>query len=60
MLVATSCVIVSTLLGQGLSLPWLIRRVGLDEDGRREAEALKRRAIEARVASGAESADATA
>jgi monovalent cation/hydrogen antiporter len=34
----TVCVIVVTLVGQGLSLPWVIRAVGLRGDGREEHE----------------------
>jgi monovalent cation/hydrogen antiporter len=34
----TFCVICSTLLAQGLTLPWIIRRLGVQEDGSQEAE----------------------
>jgi monovalent cation/hydrogen antiporter len=34
----TFCVILATLVGQGLSLPWLIRRLGLGDDGAAEHE----------------------
>jgi monovalent cation/hydrogen antiporter len=34
----TFCVILATLLGQGLSLPWLIRQLGLGGDGAAEHE----------------------
>jgi len=34
----TYVVILATLLGQGLSLPWLIRWLGVEEDGSRHAE----------------------
>jgi monovalent cation/hydrogen antiporter len=32
-LVATFCVILVTLVGQGISLPWLVRRLGVTADG---------------------------
>ena len=34
----TFCVICTTLLAQGLTLPWIIRRLGVQEDGSQEAE----------------------
>jgi monovalent cation/hydrogen antiporter len=34
----TFCVILATLVGQGLTLPWLIRRLGLAPDGNEERE----------------------
>jgi CPA1 family monovalent cation:H+ antiporter len=41
----TFCVILATLVGQGLSLPWLIRRLGISDDGSVEREeVLARRA----------------
>jgi Na+/H+ antiporter len=33
-LFVTFCVILATLLLQGLTLPWVVRRLGLDDDGR--------------------------
>lgn len=48
-LFVTFCVIVTTLVGQGLSLPWVIRRLGLADAGRREAFDAKRRELAARV-----------
>jgi len=44
----TFCVIVSTLLLQGLSLPWLIRLLGIDREGRQERAASGHQEIEAR------------
>ncbi len=35
-LIITFAVILATLVGQGLSLPWLVRKLGLDAEGRRE------------------------
>src|SRR5688500_3401550 len=34
----TFCVICTTLLAQGLTLPWIIRRLGVQEDGAQDAE----------------------
>lgn len=45
----TFCVIVATLLFQGLSLPWLIRRLGIDKEGRGERHRDAHREIEARL-----------
>jgi len=39
----TFAVILATLVGQGLSLPWLIRRLGLGDDGSAEHEELHAR-----------------
>ena len=39
----TFCVILVTLVGQGLTLPWLIRRLGVEEDGLDEQEETKAR-----------------
>jgi monovalent cation/hydrogen antiporter len=36
-LLSTYCVILFTLVGQGLTLPWIIRKAGLSKAGRREA-----------------------
>jgi len=49
-LFSTYLVIFVTLVGQGLSLPWVIRASGLAAAGRREAAESRRREIEARVA----------
>jgi hypothetical protein len=48
MIFLTFCVIVSTLLVQGLSLPWLIRFFGIDQEGRRERAEAGHKEIEAR------------
>ncbi|MEY2442095.1 MAG: monovalent cation/hydrogen antiporter [bacterium] len=39
----TFCVIAVTLVGQGLTLPWLIRKLGVSDDGRARDEELKAR-----------------
>jgi hypothetical protein len=44
----TFCVIVSTLLLQGLSLPWLIRFFHIDREGRQERSVAGHQEIEAR------------
>ncbi len=51
LLLATFAVILATLVGQGLTLPWVIRLLGISEHGRREADGEKRREITARLAS---------
>jgi CPA1 family monovalent cation:H+ antiporter len=51
LLLVTFAVIVATLVGQGLTLPWVIRALDLEGDGRREADAAKKREITARLAS---------
>ncbi|MDR3409213.1 MAG: Na+/H+ antiporter, partial [Methylovirgula sp.] len=48
-LIITFAVILATLVGQGLSLPWLVRKLGLDAEGKRESAAAKDREIRARV-----------
>jgi Na+/H+ antiporter len=48
-LFVTFFVILVTLIGQGLSLPWVVRRLGLAAEGRREAAQAKRRELAARV-----------
>ena len=48
MIFLTFCVIVSTLLLQGLSLPWLIRYFRVDQEGRQERAAAGHQEIEAR------------
>jgi len=50
-LLVTFSVILVTLVGQGLSFPWVIRKLGLIEAGQREASEAKRREIGARVRS---------
>jgi CPA1 family monovalent cation:H+ antiporter len=50
-LLVTFNVILVTLVGQGLSFPWVIRKLGLIETGRREASQAKLREIAARVRS---------
>ncbi len=42
------CVIVGTLLAQGLSLPWLIRKFGIDREGRRERASAGHQEVDAR------------
>ncbi|HXT02192.1 MAG TPA: Na+/H+ antiporter [Elusimicrobiota bacterium] len=44
----TFCVIVATLILQGLSLPWIIRRFKIDLEGRRERSASGHQEVEAR------------
>jgi Na+/H+ antiporter len=44
----TFCVIVGTLLLQGLSLPWIIRTLGIDREGRRERAEAGHREVDAR------------
>ncbi len=39
----TFCVILATLVGQGLTLPWLIRRLGVGDDGSADHEELHAR-----------------
>ncbi len=51
LLLVTFSVILVTLVGQGFSLPWVIRLLGIAEHGKREADADKRREIAARLAS---------
>jgi monovalent cation/hydrogen antiporter len=48
-LFVTFCVILTTLLGQGLVLPTVFRRLGLVERGRVEEEAEKQREFKARI-----------
>ncbi len=49
-LIITFAVILATLVGQGLTLPFVVRKLGLDADGRREQAVAKDREIRARVA----------
>jgi CPA1 family monovalent cation:H+ antiporter len=50
-LLVTFSVILVTLVGQGLSFPWVIQKLGLVEAGQREADRAKRREVAARVRS---------
>ena len=50
LLLVTFAVILATLVGQGLTLPWVIGKLGIAEHGRREADQEKRREISARLA----------
>jgi len=50
-LLATFAVILVTLVGQGLTLPWVISCLGIAEYGKKEADFDKRREISARLAS---------
>jgi CPA1 family monovalent cation:H+ antiporter len=50
-LLATFAVILVTLVGQGLTLPWVISCLGISEYGKKEADLDKRREISARLAS---------
>ena len=49
LLLVTFAVILATLVGQGLTLPWVIRMLGISEYGRQEADGEKRREITARL-----------
>jgi CPA1 family monovalent cation:H+ antiporter len=51
LLLVTFSVILVTLVGQGFTLPWVIRLLGIAEHGKREADDEKRREIAARLAS---------
>jgi CPA1 family monovalent cation:H+ antiporter len=51
LLLVTFAVILVTLVGQGLTLPFVIDAVCLTEDGRREVDEAKRKEIAARLAS---------
>jgi Na+/H+ antiporter len=51
LLLITFSVILVTLVGQGFTLPWVIRMLGIAEHGQREADADKKREISARLAS---------
>lgn len=50
LLLVTFAVILATLVGQGLTLPWVIGKLGIAEHGRTEADREKRREISARLA----------
>lgn len=49
LLLITFSVILVTLVGQGLTFPWVIRKLGLTEAGWREAHDAKQREVAARV-----------
>lgn len=51
LLLVTFAVIVVTLVGQGLSFGWVIRKMGLTRDGLRELEDAKKHEVAARVKS---------
>jgi CPA1 family monovalent cation:H+ antiporter len=51
LLLITFSVILVTLVGQGFSLPWVIRKLGIAEYGQREADQDKKKEIVARLAS---------
>ena len=51
LLLITFAVILATLVGRGLTLPWVIRKLDLEGDGQREADAAKRQEIKARLSS---------
>jgi len=51
LLLVTFAVILVTLVGQGLSFSWLIQKLGLVADGKREMDEAKRREVAARVKS---------
>ena len=51
LLLITFSVILVTLVGQGFTLPWVIRLLGIAEHGRREADTDKKKEISARLAS---------
>jgi CPA1 family monovalent cation:H+ antiporter len=50
LLFLTLCVLLATLFGQGLTLPWLIRRLGLAGDSRHEQEVARTRVAAAEAA----------
>lgn len=49
-LFVTFCVIVVTLVGQGSTLPWLVKKLGLDHAGDAESAAAKAAEVKARIA----------
>ena len=51
LVLVTFAVILVTLVGQGLSFPWVIQKLGLVDEGRREQEEAKKREVVARVKS---------
>jgi CPA1 family monovalent cation:H+ antiporter len=50
LLLVTFVVILTTLVGQGFSFPWVIQKLGLTEMGKREADIAKQHEVQARVA----------
>jgi monovalent cation/hydrogen antiporter len=50
LLLVTFVVILATLVGQGFSFAWVVRKLGLTVMGQREADAAKQREVAARVA----------
>jgi CPA1 family monovalent cation:H+ antiporter len=50
LLLVTFAVILATLVGQGFSFPWVVRKLGLTALGKREADLDKQREVKARVA----------
>lgn len=50
LLLVTFAVILVTLVGQGFTFEWVIRKLGLVDEGKREAAEAKRREVAARVA----------
>ena len=50
LLLVTFAVILATLVGQGFSFAWVIRKLGLTQLGKREADAAKQLEVAARVA----------
>lgn len=50
LLLVTFAVILATLVGQGFSFAWVVRKLGLTALGKREADADKQREVKARVA----------
>jgi CPA1 family monovalent cation:H+ antiporter len=51
LVLVTFAVILVTLVGQGLSFAWVIQKLGLVDEGRREQEEAKKREVVARVKS---------
>lgn len=45
LLFLTFCVILATLVGQGLTLPWLVRALGVSDDGSSAEQELRARAV---------------
>jgi CPA1 family monovalent cation:H+ antiporter len=50
LLFLTFCVILSTLVGQGLTLPWLVRLLGMSDDGSADEQELHARIISLQAA----------
>ncbi len=51
LLLATFAVILATLVGQGMTLPWVIRALDIEGAGQEEADRAKKREISARLSS---------